>query len=84
MKVHSLTACAKCELIHAPSPHANTKDMKRQEHFWNVDLREVFKEWLSQLWTFFLTLLTFIGIGLPVLISIFVLWYLAGFPRISW
>lgn len=58
--------------------------MKRQEHFWNVDLREVFREWLSQLWTFFLTLLTFIGIGLPVFISIFVLWYLAGFPRISW
>ena len=42
--------------------------MKRQEHFWNVDLRVVFKEWLSQLWTFFLTLLTFLGIGLPVLI----------------
>jgi hypothetical protein len=58
--------------------------MKRQQHFWNVDLRVVFKEWLSQLGTFFLTALTFLGIGLPVLISIFVLWYLAGFPRLSW
>ena len=55
---------------------------RREEHFWDVDLRILFKEWLSQLWTFFLTLLTFLGIGLPVLISTFVLWYLAGFPRI--
>jgi uncharacterized membrane protein YbaN (DUF454 family) len=59
--------------------------MKRQEqHFWNVDLREVFKDWLSQIWTFLLTALTFIGIALPVLISAFILWYLAGFPRITW
>jgi hypothetical protein len=65
-----------------PCPKKSS-DMKRQEHFWNVDLRVLFKEWLSQLWTFFLTLLTFLGIGLPVLISIFVLWYLAGFPRIG-
>jgi uncharacterized RDD family membrane protein YckC len=58
--------------------------MKRQERFWNVDLLEVFREWLSQLGTFLLMGLTFIGIALPVLISVFVLWYLAGFPRISW
>ncbi|MCA3237222.1 MAG: hypothetical protein ACK5RC_11005 [Curvibacter sp.] len=57
--------------------------MKRQEHFWDVDLRILFKEWLSQLWTFVLTLITFLGIGLPVLISTFVLWYLAGFPRLT-
>lgn len=58
--------------------------MKRQDRFWNVDLLEVFREWLSQLGTFFLTALTFVAIGLPVLISIFVLWYIAGFPRIGW
>ena len=58
-------------------------DMKRQEHFWDVDLRVLFKEWLSQLWTFVLTLITFLGIALPVLISILVLWYLAGFPRLT-
>ncbi len=58
--------------------------MRREERFWNVDLRVAFKVWLSQLGTFFLTVLTFLGIGLPVLISIFVLWYLAGFPRLSW
>jgi hypothetical protein len=57
--------------------------MKRQEHFWDVDLRILFKEWLSQLWTFVLTLITFLGIGLPVRISTFVLWYLAGFPRLT-
>jgi len=57
---------------------------RRDEQFWNADLLVVFKDWLSQIGTFFLTALTFIGIALPVLIAIFVLWYLAGFPRLSW
>ena len=54
--------------------------MKRQEHFWNVDLIAIYRSWLSQIWVFLLTGLTFIGIALPVLISGLVLWYLAGFP----
>lgn len=54
--------------------------MKQKEHFWNVDLIEIYRSWLSQIWVFFLTGLTFIGIALPVLISGFILWYLAGFP----
>lgn len=58
--------------------------MKRNEHFWNVDLRVLLKEWIAEFGTFLLTLVGFLGIGLPVLISAFVLWYLAGFPRISW
>lgn len=58
--------------------------MKREDHFWNVDLLEVFKEWLSQIGTFLMTALTFLAIGLPVLLSVFFLWYLAGFPRMSW
>lgn len=58
--------------------------MKRQERFWNVDLLEVSKEWLSQLKTFLLTALTFIAMALPVLIPGFIMWYLAGFPRIPW
>ena len=58
--------------------------MKRQEHFWNVDLLELCKDWFSQVGTFLMTALTFFGIALPVLISIFVLWYLAGFPRLYW
>lgn len=52
--------------------------MKRQEqHFWNVDLRDVARSWLSQIWVFLLTGLTFIGMGLPVIISAMILWYLA-------
>ena len=58
--------------------------MKPQERFWNVDLRVVFKDWLSQFGTFFMTALAFVGMSLPVLIALFVLWYLAGFPRLSW
>lgn len=58
--------------------------MKRQERFWNVDLLEVGKEWFSQMKTFLMTGLTFIAIALPVLIPAFILWYLAGFPRIPW
>lgn len=54
--------------------------MKKQEHFWEVNLIELSRSWLSQIWVVFLTGLTFIGIALPVLISGFILWYLAGFP----
>jgi hypothetical protein len=58
--------------------------MKRQERFWNVDLIEVSKAWLSQLATFLMTALTFVAMALPVLIPAFIMWYLAGFPRIPW
>lgn len=58
--------------------------MKRQERFWEVDLIEVSRVWLSQLWTFLMMALTFVAIALPVLIPAFILWYLAGFPRLSW
>ena len=58
--------------------------MKRQERFWNVDLIKASKSWLSQLGTFLMTALTFAGIALPVLIPAFIMWYLAGFPRLSW
>lgn len=54
--------------------------MKKQEHSWHVELLEIYRSWISQVWVFFLTGLTFIGIALPVLISGFILWYLAGFP----
>lgn len=60
--------------------------MKRHDHFWNIDLLEVSREWLSQLGTFLMTALTFVAMALPVIIPAFILWYLAGFPRIpfSW
>lgn len=57
--------------------------MKRQDHFWNVDLVALSRQWLSQFWTFLLTALTFVAMALPVLIPAFILWYLAGFPRLG-
>ncbi|MDH5206441.1 MAG: hypothetical protein OEY75_12265 [Hylemonella sp.] len=57
--------------------------MKRQDHFWNVDLVALSREWFSQLWAFLLTALTFVAMALPVLIPAFILWYMAGFPRLS-
>lgn len=53
---------------------------KREEHFWNVDLIELFRDWFSQFGIFLLTALGFLGMAMPVLIAAFVLWYLAGFP----
>lgn len=47
-----------------------------KERFWNVDLIELARDWLSQLYTFFLTGLMFIGLSLPVVLSALVLWYL--------
>lgn len=56
--------------------------MKRQERFWEVDLLELSRLWLSQLWTLLMTALTFVAMALPVLIPSFIMWYLAGFPRL--
>lgn len=56
--------------------------MKRQERFWEVDLLELSRLWLSQLWTILMTALTFVAMALPVLIPAFIMWYLAGFPRL--
>jgi hypothetical protein len=56
--------------------------MKRQERFWEVDLLEVSRLWLSQLWTLLMTALTFFAMALPVLIPAFIMWYMAGFPRL--
>lgn len=47
----------------------------KQQRFWNVDLLVVFKDWLAQMWTFLLTLLTFLALSLPVAISAFVIWW---------
>jgi hypothetical protein len=49
--------------------------MKKQS-FWTVDLIELFKLWFSDLSTFFMTLLMFIGLSLPVVIPALIMWYL--------
>ena len=58
--------------------------MKRQAHFWEVDLIELTRDWLAQIGTVLLTAVAFIGMALPVLIPAFIMWYLAGFPPIIW
>ena len=47
----------------------------KQQRFWNIDLLVVLKDWLYQMRTFLWTLLTFLGLSLPVAISAFILWW---------
>lgn len=49
--------------------------MKKQR-FWNVDLIELFKLWGSDLATFLMTALMFVGLSLPVVIPALIMWYL--------
>lgn len=51
--------------------------MKKQR-FWNVDLIELFRLWISDMGTFLMTALMFVGLSLPVVISALILWYLAS------
>ena len=48
----------------------------KQERFWNVNLVDLFKTWFADMGVFLLTALTFIGMAIPVLIPMLVLWYL--------
>jgi len=50
----------------------------KQQRFWNVDLIELIKVWISDMGVFLLTALTFVGMAIPVLIPMLVLWYLAS------
>ncbi len=52
--------------------------MKQEQHFWDVDLIELFRVWIDDLGTFLLTLVTFVGLSLPVLIPTLILWYLSS------
>lgn len=49
--------------------------MKKQS-VWTTDLRELFKLWGSDLSTFLMTLLMFLGLSLPVVIPALIMWYL--------
>jgi hypothetical protein len=53
-----------------------------KQRFWNIDVRILFAGWLDQMFAFMLTILTFMALSLPVVIPGFILWYLAGFPRL--
>lgn len=54
--------------------------MKKQR-FWNIDLIELFKLWGSDMSTFLMTALMFVGLSLPVLIPALIMWYLLS---INW
>jgi len=49
--------------------------MKKQS-IWQADLIELFKLWLSDISTFLMTALMFLGLSMPVVISALILWYL--------
>lgn len=55
--------------------------MKQEQRFWDVDLIELFRIWIADIWIFVLTALTFVGLALPVLIPTLILWYLSS---INW
>lgn len=55
--------------------------MKQEQNFWDVDLVELFRTWVDDMGIFLLTLLTFVGLSLPVLIPTLILWYLSS---INW
>jgi len=48
----------------------------KNQRFWNVDLIELFKLWGSDLSTFLMTVLMFVGLSLPVVIPALIMWYL--------
>lgn len=52
--------------------------MSKKQAFWDVDLIELFKMWISDMGTFLMTALVFAAMSLPVTISGLILWYLAS------
>lgn len=62
--------CIACSRVNGYRLH-----MKKPS-FWEVDLVELFKLWISDIKTFLMTLLMFMGLSLPVVIPGLILWYL--------
>ena len=50
----------------------------KTQRFWEVDLVLLCKQWLSDLSTFFMTLVMFLFLSLPIVIPTLVLWYLSA------
>jgi hypothetical protein len=48
----------------------------KKPSFWDVDLTELFKLWISDISTFLMTLLMFMALSLPVVIPGLILWFL--------
>jgi hypothetical protein len=59
-----------------PAVVVRTAPVRRPEpKFWEVDLVELLKLWLSDLSVFMRTAVLFIGLSLPVVISALMLWF---------
>lgn len=48
----------------------------KQPRFWEVDLLLLLKIWIADMGTFLLTAVAFVGMAIPVIIPILILWYL--------
>lgn len=52
--------------------------MKNNEHFWNVDLLVLLRQWWQDVSAFALAVVLFLAMSLPVVIPTLILWYLAS------
>lgn len=48
----------------------------KQPRFWEVDLLLLLKIWISDMGTFLLTAVAFVGMAIPVIIPMLIMWYL--------
>lgn len=62
---------------------SETRVSRADQHFWEVDLIELARDWFSQMSTFMFTAVMFAGLSLPVIIPAVVMWAMEGFPPLS-
>ena len=62
---------------------SEAKNIRARQHFWEVDLVELARDWFSQMSTFVFTALMFAGLTLPIVIPAFIMWAMEGFPPLS-
>jgi hypothetical protein len=62
---------------------SEVKVNRAEQHFWEVDLVELARDWFSQMSTFVFTAVMFVGLSLPVIIPALVMWAMEGFPPLS-
>ena len=48
----------------------------KQPRFWEVDLLLLLKIWIADMGTFLLTAVAFVGMAIPVIIPMLIMWYL--------
>ena len=63
-------------VVIAPQQASGYRLGMKKPNFWDVDLTELFKLWISDISTFLMTLLMFMALSLPVVIPGLILWFL--------